>query len=420
MQSNMRRKIIIRINYMDKQLFEFSQEQLNILTQSNSQKSALMSPYAARYEDAVYFDARSNRGKVEYSNPFITDCDRIINNALYNRYTDKTQVFSFYRNDDVTRRGAHVQLVSRIARTIGSALNLNLDLIEAIALGHDLGHTPFGHQGEHMLSTLYHSHCGKIFNHNVHSFRILHNLTNGNCCHGLTVQTLDGVLCHNGEKVHEVYTPRKTTPQELLDKVALTYSDPKAISTLRPSTLEGCVVRISDMIAYIGKDRQDLIKVCKTELYSKLQDNPLGKSNSDIIPKLVKNIIINSLGKPYIGLSKEVYEALDNLKKDNYKVIYSMDDDTNAMYRAIDSMMTKLYDKFLGDLINKNFDSSVYKHHLNNKMLNYSLDDSNDDIIVDYIASMTDDYFIDIYKFYFGDDNLSKTIKYVPYEYDLI
>ena len=85
---------------------------------------------------------------------FIRDIDKIMHCPYYNRYADKTQVFSFYKNDDITRRGLHVQLVSRIARTIGKALNLNLDLIEAIALGHDIGHTPFGHAGEEFLDEL--------------------------------------------------------------------------------------------------------------------------------------------------------------------------------------------------------------------------------------------------------------------------
>ena len=87
--------------------------------------------------------------------PFIRDIDKIMHCPYYNRYTDKTQVFSFYKNDDMTRRALHVQLVSRIARSIGSVLNLNLDLIEAIALGHDIGHTPVGHAGERYISEVF-------------------------------------------------------------------------------------------------------------------------------------------------------------------------------------------------------------------------------------------------------------------------
>ena len=101
---------------------------------------------------------------------FVRDIDKIMHCHYYNRYADKTQVFSFYKNDDITRRGLHVQLVSRIARTIGKALNLNLDLIEAIALGHDIGHTPFGHAGERFLDELLFEHTGRHFSHNIHSY----------------------------------------------------------------------------------------------------------------------------------------------------------------------------------------------------------------------------------------------------------
>ena len=105
--------------------------------------------------------------------PFVHDIDKILHCPFYNRYTDKTQVFSLIKNDDITRRSLHVQLVSRIARTIGAALGLNLDLIEAIALGHDIGHPPFAHSGESYLCELYHKHTGRFFFHNVHSVRVL-------------------------------------------------------------------------------------------------------------------------------------------------------------------------------------------------------------------------------------------------------
>lgn len=122
----------------------------------------------------------------------------------YNRYADKTQVFSFKYNDDITRRAQHVQLVSRIARNIGSVLGLNLDLIEAIALGHDIGHAPFGHAGERFLSELYHNETNRYFNHNVHSARVLDTIFARN----FTMQTLDGVLCHNGEFEQQEYKPK--------------------------------------------------------------------------------------------------------------------------------------------------------------------------------------------------------------------
>ena len=127
-----------------------------------------------------------------------------MNCPYYNRYADKTQVFSFYRNDDITRRGQHVQYVSRIARTIGAALHLNGDLIEAIALGHDIGHTPFGHAGERFLSELYHARTGRYFSHNIHSVRVLDILFPLN----ISLQTLSGIASHDGELELSEYKPK--------------------------------------------------------------------------------------------------------------------------------------------------------------------------------------------------------------------
>ena len=111
-------------------------------------------------------DVARDRGSV-WRPTFVHDVDKIMHCPYYNRYSDKTQVFSLTKNDDITRRALHVQLVSRISRTIGAALHLNLDLIEAISLGHDIGHTPFGHTGEHYLDGLYNAYTGRHFYHNI-------------------------------------------------------------------------------------------------------------------------------------------------------------------------------------------------------------------------------------------------------------
>ena len=116
-------------------------------------KVGAINPYACQDDNAIRRDNNRDNASIFRSN-FIRDIDKIINHPFYSRYADKTQVFSFYKNDDISRRSLHVQLVSRIARTIGKALNLNLELIEAIALGHDLGHTPFGHSGEKIVKAL--------------------------------------------------------------------------------------------------------------------------------------------------------------------------------------------------------------------------------------------------------------------------
>ena len=135
---------------------------------------------------------------------FVRDIDKIINCPYYNRYADKTQVFSFYKNDDIARRALHVQLVSRISRTIGNALGLNPDLIEAIALGHDIGHTPFGHAGEKFLDELMYQTCGRHFSHNIHSVRVL----DGIFPYNISLQTLSGIASHDGEMEMCVYEPK--------------------------------------------------------------------------------------------------------------------------------------------------------------------------------------------------------------------
>lgn len=156
----------------------------------SNRESHWINPYAFKDEMAVRRNNDIDKANL-WRPVFVRDVEKIMHLPYYNRYADKTQVFSFKNNDDITRRAQHVQLVSRIARNIGSVLGLNLDLIEAIALGHDIGHTPFGHAGERFLSELYHNETNRYFNHNVHSARVLDTIFARN----FTMQTLDGVLC---------------------------------------------------------------------------------------------------------------------------------------------------------------------------------------------------------------------------------
>ena len=252
---------------------------------------------------------------------FIRDIDKIIHCPYYNRYADKTQVFSFYKNDDITRRGLHVQLVSRIARTIGKALGLNLDLIEAISLGHDIGHTPFGHAGEEFLDELLFEHIGRHFSHNIHSVRVLDKIFPYN----ISLQTLNGIAAHDGEmELSEYYPVPLDTFEEFDNQIENCYIDKKNVRKLVPGTLEGCVMRISDIIAYLGKDRQDAEKasILKTDAY---EECAIGTYNAEIINNLIVNIIENSYGKPYIKMDAEHFEALKKAKSDNYELIYKND-----------------------------------------------------------------------------------------------
>ena len=344
---------------------------------------------------------------------FIRDTDKIIHCPYYNRYADKTQVFSFYKNDDITRRGLHVQLVSRIARTIGKALSLNLDLIEAIALGHDIGHTPFGHAGEEFLDELLLKHTGRRFSHNIHSVRVLDKIFPYN----ISLQTLNGIASHDGEMELLEYRPSPLTDFDDFDKqIEACYIDKKNVKMLIPATLEGCVMRISDIIAYLGKDRQDAEKadILKTDAY---ENCAIGTYNAEIINNLIVNIIENSYGKPYIKMDSTHFAALKKAKADNYELIYKNDTVKSEIDNIIRPMMGEIYEKLLDDLINENKSSPIFTHHIDyiNKAFYkrekpYIKTEPNQ-IVVDYIASMTDDYFVDLYAHLFPKSDLKIVYK---------
>jgi len=346
---------------------------------------------------------------------FIRDIDKIIHCPYYNRYADKTQVFSFYKNDDITRRGLHVQLVSRIARTIGKALGLNLDLIEAIALGHDIGHTPFGHAGESFLDELLYAHIGRHFSHNIHSVRVLDKIFPYN----ISLQTLNGIAAHDGEMELSEYHPQPLDSFEDFDnQIEACYIDKKNVKKLVPATLEGCVMRISDIIAYLGKDRQDAEKAHLIENRD-FEDSAIGTYNAEIINNLIVNIVENSYGKPYIQMDAAHFEALKKAKADNYEQIYKRDAVENALHTVVKPMMAEVYEKLLEDLTNNKLSSPIFTHHIDyvNKAhykrdVPYEQTEPNQ-LVVDYIASMTDDYFIDLYAHLFpGSD---KKILYKGY-----
>ena len=351
---------------------------------------------------------------------YVRDVDKIMHSPYYNRYTDKTQVFSFYKNDDITRRALHVQLVSRIARSIGSVLNLNLDLIEAIALGHDIGHTPFGHAGERYISEVYHAETGRYFNHNVHSVRVLDGIFPLN----ITLDTLDGIITHNGEFEGREYYPSVMRSFDDFDRmVESCYVDQTNIHTIVPSTLEGCVVRVCDIIAYLGKDRQDAMRAKLLDSDTSLGDDGIGALNAEIINNLEVNIIENSYGKPYIMMDEEHYLGMKAAKKQNYDLIYKVDRVAKVLDDEVKPLMQKMYKKLLWDLKNGVKSSPVFKHHIdfvegNHYASSFPYRETEpNQIVVDYMASMTDDYCAELYKYMFPEDNL--TLSYHGYFEDL-
>ena len=367
------------------------------------QASGQMSPYACKNTDVIRRCDRPSDVPRVYRQPFSKDADKILNSAFYNRYADKTQVFSFYRNDDLSRRALHVQLVSRIARNIGSVLGLNADLIEAIAIGHDMGHTPFGHAGEHALHDLYHARTGRCFRHNLHSVRVLDTIIPYN----ISLQTLDGIVCHNGELPLAEYTPKPLTDFAEFDaRMEEAYLDEDGDKKMIPGTLEGCLVRICDMLAYLGKDRQDAVRAHLIASENDFAPTAVGKTNAELINNFEVNLILHSFGRPYLKMDDTHFAALMQLKRENYERIYLQEQVQKQVRDSVVPMMEQMYRQIYADAVSHNEHSCLYRHHIRTveeKQQWYPAEQSYrelppDDLTVDFIAAMTDDYFVDYYR----------------------
>jgi dGTPase len=378
-------------------------------------------PWQCREEAALRRDMERDKATL-WRPAFVRDSEKIMHLPLYNRYADKTQVFSFYENDDLTRRALHVQLVSRIARNIGAVLGLNLDLIEAIALGHDLGHTPFGHAGERYLSELLEEHTGRYFNHNVHSVRVLEGIFHRN----VTLQTLDGILCHNGEFAQKEYRPQPLAGFAPFDESleACCIRGEEAVKTLVPGTLEGCVVRVCDMIAYLGKDRQDAVTARIISEDTPFTTQAIGAQNAAIINNMTVDILENSYGRDCLLLSPQTYQDLKTAKAENYEKIYRNEKLNEAYETSVRPMFREIFEKLLGDLQKGQKASPVFQHHISfvqEKVKWYGGPDYREEdpcqIVTDYIASMTDDYFLALHHFLFPKSSLG--IRYHSYFADL-
>lgn len=369
---------------------------IKVIKQNMSHKNDYLSSFATKDEEAIRlkeYDASN-----DIRPPFFKDADAIMFCLSYARYIDKTQVFINLENDNVTKRVLHVQLVSKIARTIGRALNLNEDLIEAISLGHDVGHVPFGHIGESILNKISLEHNEGYFMHNVQSMRSLLILEKNGKGLNLSIQTLDGILCHNGEILSGVYAPTKKDAGKVLAEYHDCYKDVKNSLKLSPMTLEGCVVRISDVIAYIGRDIEDGIRlglIRESDIPKEITD-VLGSHNNEIIDTLVMDIIENSICHNYIKLSNKVYKALNDLQKFNYDNIYYKAH-TKEELENYEKMFRKLFDYYVNALDN-NISCDINEIYLNDMDEDYKKSNTNARIVIDYLAGMTDNFFIKRYE----------------------
>ena len=371
-------------------------------------KEKELSKYACKSESGIWL----KEDQEDIRPIFYRDIDRIIHSSGYTRYIDKTQVYSFVQNDHITRRVLHVQLVAKIARTIGRSLKLNEDLIEAMALGHDIGHTPFGHKGESLLNEICKEENIGAFCHNAQSVRELQTMEGLN----ISLQTLDGILAHNGEILINKYTYKENkTKEEFEEDLNNALKIDNYSKQIRPMTLEGCVVRLSDIIAYIGRDIEDAIKVGVVTREDIPQDvvKVLGNTNSCIVDTLIKDVIINSYDKPYLMFSDKVFEALMKLKDWNYKTIYESDM-ANKNYEKIDKLFRMLFDKYLEQLQDEEWKkkegenmSTQNLYAFVNKMSKFK-DFNIKRTVIDYIAGQTDKFFINECRNNIGLNTLDK------------
>ena len=357
-----------------------------------------LSMHAALDIDAI----RLSNAKEDFRTPYFRDIDKIIYSLSYIRYIDKTQVFSFENNDMISKRMTHIQLVSKIARTIGRGLSLNEDLIEAASLGHDLGHVPFGHVGEKILDKLSQKYNEGYFNHNVQSVRTLMEIENKGNGNNVTLQVLDAILCHNGEELKMKYQPVKKTKDMFLEEYNDCYKNKEVLKNLQSMTLEGCVVRISDVIAYVGKDVEDAIRLNKIKQSDLPTDvvKVLGFTNSEIVNTIVMDIIKNSLDKNYISMSERIYSALKSLIDFNYKNIY-LKANTKIQLEKINKMFESLFDLYYKQIINGNNQENIYTLFLDSMSKKYIESTTPARKVIDYISGMTDNFFIEQYKKYF-------------------
>ena len=309
----------------------------------------LLSPYACKSIDAGERDTYEEPCSVRTA--FQRDRDRIIHCNSFRRLKHKTQVFLIPKSDHYRTRLTHTLEVAQIARTIARALRLNEDLTEAIALGHDLGHTPFGHDGERTLDSLY----SGGFKHYEQSVRVVEAVERGGKGLNLTPQVRNGILCHTNKTA---------------------------------DTLEGVVVKLSDKIAYINHDIEDAIRggVLKEEELPREATDVLGHGKSERITTLVNSIIQNSANKPYVGYDEEIQKAHDLLRAFMFQNVY-LAPVTNLEKGKACHVVEHLYRYFL------NKPESMPELYLD-----IAKRDGTERAVCDYISGMTDDFAVDMFK----------------------
>ena len=311
-----------------------------------------LSPYATKRSASL--GRKKDEPECDLRPVFQRDRDRILHSKSFRRLKQKTQVFLLPKGDHYRTRLTHTLEVSQNARTIAKALRLNEDLVEAISLGHDLGHTPFGHAGERALDEI----CPNGFKHNEQSVRVVEYLEKDGKGLNLTKEVLDGILTHQ--------------------------------TASEPMTLEGQVVRLSDKIAYVNHDVDDAIRggiLSEADIPPKFR-KILGNSTKERLNTITHDVIIHSMDKPMVQMSEEVDEAMQGLRKFMFENVYKNPLAKQEESKAIE-MVKNLYHYYMEHL------DKLPAEYL--RMMQWN-GDSKEQVICDYIAGMTDNYAVKVFQ----------------------
>ncbi len=380
-----------------------------------------------KYKNMISREKELYRNNLDLRSEFERDYTRIIHCTAYRRLKHKTQVFFSPENDHVCTRIEHVTHVDSISYTIAKYLGLNTELTKAISIGHDLGHSPFGHQGEKILSKISERDLGKKFWHEQNGLNLVDNIELLEDREGykqnmsLTYAVRDGIISHCGEVDQSVIKPR----EEYID-----LNEYKRPNQYAPYTWEGCVVKVADKISYIGRDIEDAIKLGildekLEELYKILNFSQTKKiNNSSIINKLVLDLVLNSSVEKGLCFSKEAVNMMDKIKAFNYKNIY-LNERLKPANRYFEIVINELYDnlskfydgentlqrlkessnnypKFINTFIHwiQNYWNLMHssKTKLKNKVVfDMSRKEDYNNAIIYYISGMTDKFAMDMY-----------------------
>lgn len=330
---------------------------------------------------------------------YYRDTTAIIHSSPFRRLKHKTQVFYAPSNDHICTRMEHVLHVASIASTICRPLGLDTELAWAIGMGHDLGHTPFGHTGEKIISSLSVERGLPPFEHEINSLRAVDFLSNNGSGLNLTYAVRDGIVSHNGESLNKRIIPtfKKKDMKSLASR-----------SGLIPATYEGVVVRFSDTIAYLGRDFEDASRlgIVNSDDLPEIVKNRLGTTNSKIITALVNDLIQGADEDKGIGFSDYVFEAVESFSEFNYQNIYRskiMNGYTEYFSRLINLIidyLEKLYSSFgleeEGYLEERNMLAAGFYSHMKEMYPVYMEKEGSDRrMIMDYVAGMTDNFCLD-------------------------